>query len=123
MRVRGDADRGRCAFVVHVAWRGAGSAQAAIPASLKSSCATQTPHAGFSYKFCDDGLPPSGGTTPNSGRDGRGEVPAKYDGLRRAAREGRRREHGPGCGHQTATSRSTSTSRSRRSPRRRAATR
>ena len=61
-----------------LAW--AGSAQAAVPATLKSSCATQNPHAGFSYKFCDDGLPPSGGTTPNQAGTAAVKVPAKYTG-------------------------------------------
>ena len=59
----------------------AGSAQAAIPASLKAACTGQTPHAGYSYRFCDDGLPPSGGTTPNPAGTSAVEVPAAYDGF------------------------------------------
>jgi hypothetical protein len=59
----------------------AASAQAAVPASLKSSCTTLTPHAGFSYKFCDDGLPPSGGRTPNQAGTAAVKVPAKYTGY------------------------------------------
>jgi dienelactone hydrolase len=67
------------AFAIALLW--ATSAQAAIPASLKSACATQTPHTGYSYKFCDDGLPPSGGTTPNAAGTNAVEVPAKYEGF------------------------------------------
>ena len=59
----------------------AGSAEAAIPTSLKSACTNQTPHAGFSYSFCDDGLPPSGGTTPNPAGTSAVEVPARYEGF------------------------------------------
>jgi dienelactone hydrolase len=61
-----------------LAW--AASADAAIPNSLKSACATQTPHPGYSYKFCDDGIPPSGGTTANQAGTSAVKVPAKYDG-------------------------------------------
>ena len=64
---------------VVLAW--AGSAQAAIPASLKTSCADADAARRLPYKFCDDGLPPSGGTTPNHGGTAAVEVPAKYDGL------------------------------------------
>jgi dienelactone hydrolase len=56
-------------------------AQAAIPSSLKSSCTLKTPHPGFSYQFCDDGLPPTGGTTPNPGAVSAVPVPAKYSGY------------------------------------------
>ena len=65
-------------LVLSLAW--AASAHAAIPASLKSACTTQNPHAGYSYQFCDDGLPPSGGTTPNPAGTAAVEVPARYDG-------------------------------------------
>ena len=41
------------------------AAHAAVPTSLKSSCTVKTPHPGYSFKFCDDGLPPSGGTASN----------------------------------------------------------
>jgi hypothetical protein len=54
------------------------SAQAAIPGSLKLSCAVRTPAAGYSYQFCDDGLPPTGGTTPNQPGTNAVKVPAKY---------------------------------------------
>src|SRR4029078_1965023 len=53
-------------------------AHAAIPASLKSSCTVKNPHPGNSYRFCDDGLPPSGGTTPNQPGTNAVKVPAKY---------------------------------------------
>lgn len=54
------------------------AAHAAIPASLKSSCTVKNPHPGYSYRFCDDGLPPSGGTTPNQSGLNAVKVPAKY---------------------------------------------
>jgi hypothetical protein len=53
-------------------------AHGAIPASLKSACTTQTPHPGYSYQFCDDGLPPSGGRTANPTGQSAVEVPARY---------------------------------------------
>ena len=52
----------------------------AIPDSLKQSCTTESPHPGYSYIFCDDGLPPTGGTTPNEGGIAAVTVPAKYEG-------------------------------------------
>jgi dienelactone hydrolase len=56
------------------------AAQADIPNSLKSSCATQTPAAGYSYKFCNDGLPPTGtgGINPNQPGTNAVKVPARY---------------------------------------------
>ncbi len=63
-------------FVTLLACAPAASAQ--IPASLKLSCDNQTPHAGFSYQFCNDGLPPSGGATPNQSGQNAVRVPAKY---------------------------------------------
>jgi acetyl esterase/lipase len=54
------------------------SAQAVIPSSLKSSCTLRTPAAGYSFQFCDDGLPPTGGTTPNQPGTNAVKVPAKY---------------------------------------------
>jgi X-Pro dipeptidyl-peptidase C-terminal non-catalytic domain len=54
------------------------AAEAQIPSSLKASCTGLTPHPGYSYEFCDDGLPPSGGTTPNELGTAAVEVPAKY---------------------------------------------
>src|ERR687887_421217 len=54
------------------------SAQAVIPTSLKSSCTVRIPAAGYSYQFCDDGLPPTGGTTPNQPGTNAVKVPAKY---------------------------------------------
>jgi dienelactone hydrolase len=57
------------------------TARAAIPSSLESSCTLKTPHPGYSYQFCDDGIPPVGGTTPNPGAVNAVPVPAKYDGY------------------------------------------
>jgi hypothetical protein len=64
------------ALLTLCAWTPTAGAQ--IPSSLKSSCSTLTPHAGYSYKFCNDGLPPSGGTTANELGTAAVEVPAKY---------------------------------------------
>jgi dienelactone hydrolase len=47
-------------------------------ASLKLSCSDQAPHPSYSYEFCDDGLPPSGGTSPNQSGANAIKVPAKY---------------------------------------------
>src|SRR2546425_5050727 len=55
-------------------------ARAQIPASLKSSCALQNPEPGYSFLFCDDGVPATGGTTANPGGTSAVLVPAKYDG-------------------------------------------
>lgn len=62
----------------------AGTAQAEIPASLKSdaSCSVKTPAPGYSYRFCDDGIPPFAGRTPNPGASQAVSVPAKYEGYR-----------------------------------------
>jgi dienelactone hydrolase len=57
-----------------------GAAYAEVPASLQDACATQTPHPGYSYKFCSDGVPPVAGTVPNIGGVSAVRVPAKYDG-------------------------------------------
>jgi hypothetical protein len=51
-----------------------------VPDSLKAGCTTLTPHPGYSYKFCTDGVPPVAGTTPNIGGVSAVRVPAKYDG-------------------------------------------
>jgi dienelactone hydrolase len=56
-------------------------AQAQVPDSLKSSCLSKTPHPGYSYQFCDDGLPPVAGRTPNLGGINAVRVPAKYNGF------------------------------------------
>src|SRR5437879_3788654 len=56
------------------------AAQADIPASLKASCTLQTAAPGHSYQFCNDGLPPTSGTSPNVGGVNAVLVPAKYDG-------------------------------------------
>ena len=40
-----------------------------------------TPHAGYSYRFCDDGLPPTGGATANPAGTSAVEVPAAYEGF------------------------------------------
>ena len=53
-------------------------ASAEIPASLKSSCAIQHPHPGYNFKFCNDGLPPVGGTTPNEAGTNAVKVPVRY---------------------------------------------
>lgn len=58
----------------------AASAGAAIPASLTSSCAAHAPAPGFSYTFCDDGVPGFGGTTPNLAGANAITVPASYGG-------------------------------------------
>jgi dienelactone hydrolase len=60
---------------------GAGTANAEIPASLKSSCFTLNPHPGYSYQLCNDGTPPVAGRTPNIGGVNAVRVPAKYDGY------------------------------------------
>jgi X-Pro dipeptidyl-peptidase (S15 family)/X-Pro dipeptidyl-peptidase C-terminal non-catalytic domain len=60
---------------------GAGAAHAEVPDSLKSSCITQTPHPGYSFKFCNDGLPPVAGLVPNVGAVNAVRVPAKYAGF------------------------------------------
>ena len=44
-----------------------GTASAQMPASLKASCTTLSPAPGFSYQFCDDGVPTTGGLVPNIG--------------------------------------------------------
>jgi hypothetical protein len=56
----------------------ASTAVASIPSSLKSSCTPRAPHAGFSYQFCDDGLPPTGGLSPNTSGTSAVKVPARY---------------------------------------------
>jgi dienelactone hydrolase len=66
------------AIAAMVAWTS--TAQAEIPQSLKSSCTLKTPAPGYSYQFCDDGVPSAGGTTPNIGGASAVRVPAKYDG-------------------------------------------
>ena len=58
-----------------------GAAHAQIPSSLKSSCTMKQPALGFSYLFCDDGVPSAGGLTPNVGGANAVLVPAKYDGF------------------------------------------
>jgi hypothetical protein len=59
---------------------GASAANAEIPASLKSSCTTITPHPGYSYNLCNDGVPLVAGTVPNIGGVSAVRVPAKYAG-------------------------------------------
>src|SRR4051794_3944819 len=60
---------------------GASGASAEIPASLKSSCALQNAHPGYSFQLCTDGTPPVAGRTPNIGGVSAVRVPAKYDGY------------------------------------------
>jgi hypothetical protein len=57
---------------------GAPTAHAAIPTSLKATCSVRVPEVGYSYKLCDDGLPPVGGLTPNELGTAAVEVPGKY---------------------------------------------
>jgi hypothetical protein len=81
---KGELIKGRLAVALVVlvaALAAVSSASAQIPSSLKSSCSVQTPHPGYSYQFCDDGLPPTGGTTPNPGAVNAVPVPAGYDGF------------------------------------------
>jgi dienelactone hydrolase len=58
------------------------AAQADVPAGLSASCTVKTAEFGYSFRFCDDGLPPVGqvGLTPNEGAVNAVPVPAKYDG-------------------------------------------
>ena len=72
------------------------AAQAAIPASLKSSCVTRTPHPGLLVQFCDDGLPNAGGPVANPGGVAAVTVPAKYDGYSGLPAEGRGRRQRAG---------------------------
>ena len=62
----------------------AGIANAEIPTSLKSdaNCTNQTPAPGYSFRFCDDGVPPHAGRDPNPGAAQAIPVPAKYDGYK-----------------------------------------
>jgi uncharacterized repeat protein (TIGR01451 family) len=48
--------------------------------SLLSSCSSTAlqPHPGYSYRFCNDGVPPSGGPIANETGTNAVEVPAKY---------------------------------------------
>jgi len=69
------------AFAVLALVAAPAAARAAIPASLKTSCVTRTPHPGYSYRFCDDGLPNAGGRVANTGGVAAITVPAKYDGY------------------------------------------
>jgi uncharacterized repeat protein (TIGR01451 family) len=47
---------------------------------LLSTCSSTAlePHPGYRYRFCNDGLPPSGGILPNEAGTNAVEVPAKY---------------------------------------------
>jgi hypothetical protein len=70
------------AFVLSmVAAVAAPAAHATIPQSLKDACTTQSPHAGYSYKLCDDGIPLAGGIVPNLDGAAAVTVPAKYEGY------------------------------------------
>lgn len=40
------------------------------------------------YRFCDDGVPPAGGRTPNEGAVSAVAVPQRYDGIEGPARQG-----------------------------------
>jgi dienelactone hydrolase len=75
-----------------VAWVASAVLLAAVPAaradlvSLKGACqARNAAPAGapapMPFRLCDDGLPPSGGTTPNPTADKAVAVPAKYAGV------------------------------------------
>lgn len=56
------------------------SAAGAGMAAIETACSTQHPAdaPSLSYRFCDDGVPPSGGRTPNPGGVKAVEVPAAY---------------------------------------------
>jgi dienelactone hydrolase len=60
---------------------GATTAQAEIPAALKSSCQVRTAAPGYTFEFCSDGNTPTYGRTPNVGGVRGVRVPAKYDGF------------------------------------------
>jgi hypothetical protein len=68
--------------LIVLAWTGVANAE--IPASLKSdaNCSLKTPVPGYSYRFCDDGVPPHAGRDPNPGAAQAVPVPAKYEGYR-----------------------------------------
>jgi dienelactone hydrolase len=70
-----------CAIAAALLAAAPGATQAAIPASLKTSCVNRTPHPGYSYRFCDDGLPNAGGVVANPGGVAAVTVPAKYNGF------------------------------------------
>lgn len=57
-----------------------GSAAGAGFSSLQAACSTQHPAdaPSLSYRFCDDGVPATGGRTPNPGGVNAVEVPAAY---------------------------------------------
>jgi hypothetical protein len=57
------------------------SAQAEIPASLKTACQARAPHPGYSFQYCNDGNQPTSGRIPNIGGVRGVRVPAKYDGF------------------------------------------
>jgi len=58
-----------------------GTAQAEIPATLKSSCQVRTAAPGYTFEFCNDGNTPTFGRTPNVGGVRGVRVPARYDGY------------------------------------------
>ena len=62
---------------------GAGTAKAAIPATLHApaNCPQTVPAPGFAFHKCDDGVPAEGGRTPNPDGASAVTVPAKYDGY------------------------------------------
>ncbi|MBA2240975.1 MAG: hypothetical protein H0W09_07020 [Solirubrobacterales bacterium] len=62
---------------------GGAPALAGVPASLHSpeSCERITAEPGYAFIKCDDGVPQSGGTTPNEGGEAAVTVPAKYRGY------------------------------------------
>lgn len=59
----------------------AAPAPAAIDAGLFTTCSSQAPASGYSFFFCDDGVPAQGGTTANVGGVDAITVPAKYQGA------------------------------------------
>src|SRR5918996_4954816 len=66
---------------VSLVWA-APAANATIAPTLHAdaACDTKTPHPGFSYVFCDDGVPNAGGLVPNGTGAAAVTVPAKYGG-------------------------------------------
>src|SRR2546423_1185677 len=64
-----------CGLAVALALVAAAPASADL-ASLKAACASKG-----AYRFCDDGVPPSGGTNPNEGAVRAIAVPERYAGY------------------------------------------
>jgi dienelactone hydrolase len=61
-------------------WAAPAGATVAPTLHADAACDTKTPHAGFSYVFCDDGVPNAGGLVANGTGAAAVTVPAKYGG-------------------------------------------